>query len=137
MEKDCVKNLYCLTFYDEFGGSREGFRIGLFASREEAAAVAARYRREIEGFRTYDCAAEITEVPVVGGHSAQAVYRFAGWNEDSDGNETDVLESPCYGSQAQAAQDLEQAKRETPRQEWAMNLWTIGQCHWQEGFVRR
>lgn len=62
-----MKKLFCLTFYDlPDGDYRDGFHIGLFATYEEAATVAARYHKEVAGFKDYYCEAEITEVPVIG-----------------------------------------------------------------------
>ena len=52
--------LHDLTFYTfPNEGETECLHIGLFASHGDAAAVAARYRGEVPGFKDYDCVARI------------------------------------------------------------------------------
>lgn len=79
---------YNLTFYTKveeeyLNQYRDGFDIGLFASREDAETAEARYRKEVMGFKDYDCDSQIIEVSVVGNDPApQQVYRYVGWNTD-------------------------------------------------------
>lgn len=129
-----MEQLFDLTFLNN---DEDGFHIGLFATREEAEAVAARYAAEVPGFRDYDCITRVTPFPVIGGtaHTTQ-VYRFQGWNWDEDKDEIDILVSSCFTDAAEAEAALEIAKRSTPRQEWVMNCHVIGQCDWAEGFER-
>lgn len=136
-----MRKLYCLTFYAQSGNEYwESFHIGLFAAREEAESVKEHYRKEIQGFKDYDCKAEITEVPVIGSESIdmepQQVYRFQGWNVNEDLDEIDIWESDCYVSWEQAQADYEKAQIKMPREEWTLNRYVIGQCDWQEGFIR-
>ncbi len=133
-----MNKLFCLTFYTQPNDDyREGFHIGLFSSREEAVAVELHYRKEVTGFKDYDCDAEITEVPIIGScNTGFDVYRFEGWNRNEDFDEVDIIESNCYFDQSQAESDFKKAQSKTPRQEWAFNRHTIGQCDWQEGFIR-
>ena len=130
--------LHDLTFYTfPNEGETECLHIGLFASHGDAAAVAARYRGEVPGFKDYDCVARIEEVPVADADvDARELWRFVGWNVDARGNEVDIIRSACYGSRGEAEAALDCAMRETPRQEWAMNRCIVGRCDWQEGFVR-
>lgn len=134
--------LYNLTFYttveeEYLNQYRDGFDIGLFASREDAEAVKARYCKEVMGFKDYDCDSQITEVSVVGNDPApQQVYRYVGWNTDEYYDEVDVIESVCYISQSQAIMEMGKTEQQTPRQEWALNRYIVGQCAWQEGFTR-
>lgn len=136
-----MRKLYCLTFYAQSGNEYwEGFHIGLFAAREEAESVKEHYRKEIQGFKDYDCKAEITEVPVIGSENMdmepQRVYRFQGWNVNEDLDEIDIWESDCYVSREQAQADYEKAQIKMSREEWTLNRHVIGQCDWQEGFIR-
>lgn len=130
--------LYSLTFYASPNGvHRNSFPIGLFRTREEAEVVEARYRKEVKGFKDYPCEAEIREIPVMGNcDNSQKIYQFTGWNIDRYCEKADIGESNCFASRAQAEIALENAERETPRQMWALNCHTIGQCDWQDGFTR-
>lgn len=136
-----MRKLYCLTFYAQSGNEYwESFHIGLFAAREEAESVKEHYRKEIQGFKDYDCKAEITEVPVIGSENMdmepQRVYRFQGWNVNEDLDEINIWESDCYVSREQAQADYEKAQIKMSREEWTLNRHVIGQCDWQEGFIR-
>ena len=132
-----MDTLFDLTFYFNDDDYEGGFHIGLFATREEAEAVAARYISEVPGFKDYDCTPGVIAFPVIGGmdHTTQ-VYRFLGWNINEDLDEIDILISSCFADQNEAEKALFQAKEITPREEWALNRHTIGQCDWMEGFVR-
>lgn len=135
---DDVDTLFCLTFYSQPNGNyRESFHIGLFKSHEEAEQIAARYRKEVTGFKDYKCDAEIVKIPVIG-HCEDAiqVYRFYGWNINDASDEVDIVDSDCYVNKASAEAACKKAQIATPRQEWALNVYTIGQCDWQDGFVR-
>ena len=136
-----MRKLYCLTFYAQSGNEYwDSFHIGLFAAREEAESVKEHYRKEIQGFKDYDCKAEITEVPVIGSENMdmepQRVYRFQGWNVNEDLDEINIWESDCYVSREQAQADYEKAQIKMSREEWTLNRYVIGQCDWQEGFIR-
>ena len=133
-----MDKLYCLTFYTKPNGDcQEGFHIGLFTTYAEANETKIRYLQEVTGFKDYNCDAEITEVPVIGcSDRLQKVYRFMGWNENKDFDEIDIIQSGCYVDWNQAQVDYEKAQHQTPRQEWVLNCYNIGQCDWREGFVR-
>ena len=79
-------------------------------------------------------------MPVIGSESIdmepQQVYRFQGWNVNEDLDEIDIWESDCYVSWEQAQADYEKAQIKMPREEWTLNRYVIGQCDWQEGFIR-
>lgn len=129
--------LYDLTLYVWTSGNRRSdYEIGLFRSRREAEAVEARYLKEVPGFRDYACWGEITEVLLVDG-PGEVFWQFAGWNLDEEGDKTDCLKSGCYSSRERAQADLERAKGETPREEWALNRCIPGFCYFREGFVRK
>ena len=133
-----MDTLFSLTFYTQPNGNdRERFHIGLFTSYEKAEQIEARYRKEVAGFKDYKCDAEIAEIPVIGrrGNTMQ-VYRFWGWNVNDAADEVDILESDCYTNRADAEAACKKAQIATPREEWALDTYTIGQCDWQEGFVR-
>ena len=127
-----MRKLYCLTFYAQSGNEYwDSFHIGLFAAREEAESVKEHYRKEIQGFKDYDCKAEITEVPVIGSENMdmepQRVYRFQGWNVNEDLDEINIWESDCYVSREQAQADYEKAQIKMSREEWTLNRHVIGQ----------
>lgn len=133
-----MQKLYCLTFYTQPDGTnRDGFCIGLFRTYEEAKMVEMRYRKNVTGFKDCECDEEITEVPIIGDDAgADYVYRYVGWNENEDFGETDMIESDCYVDYRQAEEAYRKAQITSHRKEWALNHHTIGQCDWQEGFVR-
>ena len=126
--------LYSLSLFNEW---QEGFFIGLFVSHERARQVAEHYLSALSGFRDYPCTYEITEKLVVGiiGQS-QKVHMIWGWDEDAEGDETDVWSSACYADEQNAQQALEEARRSMNKQEWSLDTYLIGQCHWTEGFAR-
>ena len=126
--------LYSLMLFNE---RQEGFFIGLFESTEKARQVAEHYLSALPGFRDYPCTYEITEKLVVGtiGQS-QKVYMIWGWDEDEEGDETDVWSSACYADEQNAQQALEETRRSMNKQEWSLDTYLVGQCHWTEGFAR-
>lgn len=133
-----MKPLYNLRFFHSPNGDdREGFQIGVFRTREEAEAVKMRYRREVPGFKDYDCESEIAEVPVVGEGEADEVYRWQGWNVNEWLDETDILDSVFFIRREDAQASLEQARRRYARMEWGLNRYRIGEeaVGWKEGFV--
>ena len=127
--------VYSLTLHDRDGGSF--FHIGMFGAYAQAEDVAADYCRNVKGFKDYPFEAVIEEVPVVEYKcSTQTVYRWCGWNEDDFGDEVDIVAGDCYLLRTMAVESMERAKIETPREEWALNAYFLGECLWQEGFVR-
>ena len=111
--------LYSLMIFNE---RLEGFFIGLFESREKARQAAEHYLSALPGFRDYPCTYEITEKLVVGiiGQS-QKVH---------------IWSSACYADFSEAQRAMDAAKRRMNKQEWSLDTYLIGQCHWTEGFVR-
>ena len=126
--------LYSLMLFNE---RQEGFFIGLFESTEKARQVAEHYLSAPPRFRDYPCTYEITEKLVVGtiGQS-QKVYMIWGWDEDEGGTETGIWSSTCYADEQNVQQALEEARRSMNKQEWSLDTYLIGQCHWTEGFAR-
>lgn len=126
--------LYSLMLFNE---RQEGFFIGLFESSEKARQVAEYYLSALPGFRDYPCTYEVTEKLVVGiiGQS-QKVHMIWGWDEDAEGDETDVWSSACYADEQNAQQALEETRRSMNKQEWSLDTYLVGQCHWIEGFAR-
>lgn len=134
-----MTKLFCLTFYTQPNdGYREGFRVGLFRTYDEAKRVELLYRRAVPGFKEYACDSEIAEVPVIGEtkEETDCVYRYVGWNENEDLDETDIIESDCYTDVGQAEKACETAQVQFARKAWTLNRCIIGQCNWREGFVR-
>ena len=126
--------LYSLMLFNE---RQEGFFIGLFESTEKARQVAEHYLSALSGFQDYPCTYEITEKLVVGiiGQS-QKVHMIWGWDEDAEGDETDVWSSACYADFSEAQRAMDATKRRMNKQEWSLDTYLIDQCHWTEGFVR-
>ena len=126
--------LYSLMLFNE---RQEGFFIGLLESSEKARQVAEYYLSALPGFRDYPCTYEVTEKLVVGiiGQS-QKVHMIWGWDEDAEGDETDVWSSACYADEQNAQQALEETRRSMNKQEWSLDTYLVGQCHWTEGFAR-
>ena len=129
--------LYSLSLFNERQG---GFFIGLFASRAKARRTAEHYLFAVPGFWDYPCTYEITEKTVIGTvDSSGTVHMIWGWDEDAEGDETDetdVWSSACYADFSEAQRAMDAAKRRMNKQEWSLDTYLIGQCHWTEGFVR-
>ena len=129
--------LYWLSFFSDTEEDFDGFDIGIFRSREEAERIAFRYRQEVTGFKDYDCDPSIMGIPVWNdAEVVDKVYIYQGWNWDENGDEIDCLISSCFVSQSEAEHYFDDARKRIPRQEWVLNCHVMGQCHWQEGFVR-
>ena len=128
--------LYWLSFFSDTEDF-SGFDIGIFRSREEAEKVASRYRKEVPGFKDHDCDSSILGIPVWNDEAVSTeVYIYQGWNWNERGDEVDCIISSCFACQSEAEKYFAQAQQRIPRQEWVLNSHIIGQCHWQEGFVR-
>lgn len=126
--------LYSLMLLNE---RQEGFFIGLFESHEKARKTAEHYLSVVPGFRDYPCTYEITEKTVIGtSASLGKVHMIWGWNEDEDGKETDIWSSACYADFSEAQRAMDAAKWCMNKQEWSLDTYRIGQCHWAEGFAR-
>ena len=67
---------------------------------------------------------------------SQKVHMIWGWDEDAEGDETDVWSSACYADLSEAQRAMDAAKRRMNKQEWSLDTYLIGQCHWTEGFAR-
>ena len=126
--------LYSLMLFNE---RQEGFFIGLFESTEKARQVAEHYLSALPGFRDYPCTYAITEKLVVGTiGQPQKVHMIWGWDEDAEGDETDVWSSACYADLEEAQRAMGEAQQQMSRQEWSLDTYRVGQHHWTEGFAR-
>ena len=130
------KKLYRLSFFSDTEENFSGFDIGIFRFEEEAERVALRYRKEVPGFKDCDCDPSIMGIPMWNDEVGEKVYIYQGWNWDEHGDEVDCIISSCFVSQNEAEEYFAQTQQRIPRQEWVLNCHVIGQCHWQEGFVR-
>lgn len=126
--------LYSLMMFNE---KQEGFFIGLFESGEQAKKIARHYLSEVSGFRDYPCTYEVTEKKVSGTiDPSRNVHMIWGWDEDAEGNDVGIWCSRCYAEHQEAQQALEAAKRSLNKQEWSLDTYRVGRCHWTDGFVR-
>ncbi|WP_209346670.1 hypothetical protein [Flavonifractor sp. AGMB03687] len=126
--------LYSLSMFNE---RQEGFFVGLFVSRKEAQQAAEHYLSVVPGLRDYPCTYEIMEKPVIGAiDSSGQIHMIWAWDENENGNETGIWSSSCYGALSEAQRAMEAAKRRMNKQEWSLDTYWIGQCHWTEGFAR-
>lgn len=126
--------LYSLMLFNEW---KEGFFIGLFESYELAEKTAEHYLSAVPGFRDYPCTYEITEKQVVGFiNSSMKVYMIWGWNENQEGDNTDIWCSDCYADCKEAEKILADTKQYLNRQEWSLDACQINQCYWMDGFIR-
>lgn len=116
----------------------EDFMIGLFRTRSKAEQTAAFYLQNIRGFCEYPCTCSILEKSIVGEQDGEPdeVFLVQGWDTDENLDEINLIDSPCFTSEAQANVELERLKSAQPRAEWVINRWKIDQAHWQEGFER-
>ncbi|MBQ6175526.1 MAG: hypothetical protein IJK28_12995 [Clostridia bacterium] len=116
---------------------RESFDIGLFPSREDAERTAGFYLAHVKGFCDHPCTYEIHGTEVCGPETGNGkVFMAAGWNINGNFDETDIIESPCFVSEARAYAALEQMRKEHVRSEWAVSCRWIGRAEWSEGFIR-
>lgn len=126
--------LYSLMIWND---KEEGFFIGLFKTEEQAQKIARHYLSEVSGFRDYPCTYEITGKEVSGTIApSRQVYMIWGWDEDAEGNDVGIWSSRCYAEHQEAQRALEEAKQRLNKQEWSLDTYRVGQCHWTEGFVR-
>lgn len=116
----------------------EDFMIGLFRTRSKAEQTAAFYLQNIKGFCDYPCTYSIFEKAIVDAQTTEpdVVFMIQGWDTDENQDEINVIESPCFVSEAEARAELERMKSAQPRAEWVVNRWQIDEAHWQEGFER-
>ena len=109
---------------------RAEYPIGLFKSACDVDAVIKRLMSDGGRFSETDCESRIIEVEVVGEDvDVECVYRFYGQNIDAS-HEGDVIESPCYIDKSTAIQELMNAKKHTPRQQWNLETHIVGKCNW-------
>ena len=126
--------LYSLMLFNE---RQEGFFIGLLESSEKDRRMADNYLSAVPGFCDYPCTYEITEKPVIGNIApVGTVHMIWGWDENAEGDETDVWSSACYADISEAPRAMDAAKRRMNKQEWSLDTYLIGKCHWTEGFAR-
>ena len=132
-----MRTLYTLTFYDVFNNYREEFFIGVFESRDEAENAAKRYLSDVPGFRDHNCGYEIKEKQVIGeADNLETVSIICGWNSDDNMNSSDIWESDLYTDINTARTELADIQKKIDRQEWCVDTYKIGECLWQDGFVR-
>ena len=106
------------------------YPIGFFATAEEIDVVVKRLMSNNGKFSKDNCKVRIEEIKVIGERdSVECVYRFYGQNIDSS-VEGDIIESPCYVEKMTAVQELMQAKRNTPRQQWHFETHIIGKSNY-------
>ena len=106
------------------------YSIGLFNSNEEVGNVIKRLMSDGGPFSEPNCEARISEIEVVGeGVNMECVHRFYGQNIDSS-LEGDLIESAYYADKSTAIQELMNAKKNTPRQQWHLETCKVGQCNW-------
>ena len=118
------------------GEGCERYGIGIFRTEAEAEETAARYLREVKGFRDYYCEYTIRKTELIGRDDLRFVHTWFGWNIDEDENEIDLLCGLMYEEKSDALAAMEAAKTVHNRDEWVLNRWQIGKCEWAEGFER-
>ena len=102
---------------------REDFFIGLFGTRAQAEAVAARYLKQVPGFCDYDCTYRVEEKAI---HDTQGeslpdfVWQFAGWDETKDGEPVNIIKSDFFLTEEQATFEQDYLKLQCPHQEWCI-----------------
>ncbi|MDE7325065.1 MAG: hypothetical protein K2N63_02115 [Lachnospiraceae bacterium] len=149
--------------YDNF---KEEFCIGIFSSQEKAEAVAKHYLRNVEGFKDYHCSYRIVKKKVFGGGTcgeendkknrgkvecgtgsdvgiresactdSDDVYMVYGWDENSEGDEVNIVESDCFMEELAAKKEMVMMKQTYVRSEWGISKFRVNEWHWKEGFVR-
>ena len=132
-----MKKLYTLTFYDNFEERQEEFFIGVFELYDEAEGTAKKYLNNVPGFKDYHCKYDIKIKNVIDETDRlESVSIIRGWNSCNDMNNYDIWESDLYADKSNAHTALADIQKEIIRQEWCIDTYKIGECHWCEGFVR-
>jgi len=132
-----MKTLYTLTIYDRLDDYLQGFFIGVFSSYFEAENIGKKYLREVQGFKDYSCKYEILTKTMIGkADNPESVSIIWGWNINNNLDEVDIWQSDLYANKDEAYAVLDIVRTENRRQEWCVDTYKIGACHWQEGFVR-
>ena len=133
--------LYLLILTDpelSYDGYTEDFPIGIFETEKQAEETACYYLAHVKGFCDFPCTYRIIEKEIVGysDNMTDCVWIVQGWNVNEHLDETDIIESACFLTEAQANTELQVMKSSYQRTEWAVNCWQIGALEWREGFVR-
>ncbi len=122
-----------------YGGDSDDFCIGVFATYKQAEETAFAYLRQVNGFCNHPCSYRIISKRIRP-HTPTAppgrIWMVQGWNRNEQGDETDVIESDAFLTEAAAQDELTLLRQQHSREEWIIDAWTIGRCAWAEGFER-
>lgn len=136
MKTKTIKTLFELIIYDYPKDGKCPFGIGVFLTEENARHTAERYLREVKGFKDYGCSYEITARQVFGAVTGCVVWQVEGWNEDSDGEETDILKSDFFGAEEDSNACCLELQKVHNRSNWVVDKHIIDKCSWEAGFSR-
>lgn len=89
-----------------------------------------------QGFKDYGCSYEITARQVFGAVTGCVVWQVEGWNEDSDGEETDILKSDFFGAEEDSNACCLELQKVHNRSNWVVDKHIIDKCSWEAGFSR-
>lgn len=100
--------------------------IGFFHSLQEAKTIA--NSNEWMSLPAYQ--AIVTEVSLLDADTdIEYLYSFYGQNIDPSLSD-DLIESPYYANKANAIQEMIKAKKRTPRQQWELQTYKVGEPIW-------
>ncbi len=134
-----IYNLIIIDKELSYSDHSEEFNIGFFSSYEKTETTAEKYITQIQGFKDHNCDYRITEKRLIGcadGLIPTDVFIIYGWNENSELDEIDLIESDCFVSKASAEQTLDEMKAMYCRQNWCIDKYSIDECNWKDGFIR-
>lgn len=131
-----MTTIYKLIIIDK--AAREKFNIGFFSCRKNAETAAEKYLSKVKGFNERRCEYTITEKRLAescGDTIPTDIFIIYGWNENSRGDETDIMESDCFVSEMYAQRELNELRAGHSRENWCIDKYTIDECYWKDGFI--
>lgn len=122
--------------YDNYS---EDFPIGFFETEKQAEETAEYYLKNVKGFCDFNCTYHILTKQIADNPDnilPDTIWIVQGWNINENYDETDIIESPCFLTEARANLEINNMKNKYQREEWTINQWKIGETEWKEGFIR-
>ncbi len=119
--------------YDEY---KEEFNIGFFSSYKKAEEIARYYLKNIDGFKDYNCSYEIINRNVRGIKVGEIIYMISGWNENSEFDPIEIVNSECFTEEKEAMKYMAKMKRKYTRTNWSLDKFIVNECLWKDGFIR-
>ena len=112
------------------------FDIGVYSTAKKAKETAEYYQKHIPGFMSYPCKKEVFERPCFGEVHDGIIYAVIAWNESSNRDEVDMVQSDFFATENGAKLEMEKLKKQYTRSFWMVSKSWIDRRQWQEGISR-